>query len=731
VPVILHLSDVHLGRAERDEVADDYKGEFVPLEERTNRYKILRWTLEALQEVVPEQPLDAVVVSGDITVANREDGFEQFEDLLGGLGELRPTNDRVVVVPGNHDVTWRTPPSSPERYEYFLKHVREAGYVTPLLDGIDIDSDGKRIGDDKLTHHVVADDGSWVILPVNSSNYSGSREPLNELTDDDWEELLKWASSNVGANAPGQLERIRVNDAARVSPGQLQALNALLTSAAADASPLGLPLRIAVIHHHLLPVSPREEVKSYESITNLGLVRNFLRDNDIGVVLHGHKHREYVYKDHVYPPEGLLAGEPHEVLVLAGATIGTVDWDQTNIARLIRIDSAQKARQVSLAEVAGKEAGGALDPPSYERVPLWRRSDSAIRSGSPEVVLGRDFDETYARVRSLFAAVSRLTHVVCCIENAASVDKLPEGYPEIPDVAEETRQQWYDGIVAWWQKTDSSLRERLHFTHGSRIVRPDVDQIDSAADALRADSSTTRAVITLLDPAQDRVGQIEHKYPAFCLIQLVVRDEGKRRLLDCIGYFRKQEMRYWWPVNVGELRHVQKLVLSHLGGGKSEFEPGAIWTVTTLAVDGTTVPRVAVPAIDRIFDDDEGRLWSMAYAVAWDGMADRKERVAELLELLDELVPDKDFDPDGVPVAREGLSYVAGELQRLGKHHPGSPASDLAKTLQTLYRANRDYNAQTAAKVDPAVHTAWRDEVVGLVEEARGLLDPITNETTS
>jgi len=723
----LHLSDVHLGRAERDEVADDYKDEFVPVDERINRHKILGWTLEDLKRVVTDKPLDAVVVSGDITVANQEEGFEQFEDLLSRLGELRPINERIVVVPGNHDVTRGTPPSSPEHYEHFLKHIRSAAYVTPLLDGIDVDSEGKQVGDLTLPHLVAFNDEGWVILPINSSNYSGSTEPLEGITDKQWDELVGWAKDNAGEQAPSELERIRINDAARVSPGQLQALRALLRTAQGKAKPLGLPLRIAVIHHHLLPVSPREEVKSYESITNLGLLRNFLRENDIGMVLHGHKHREYIYKDHVYPPEGLLGGEPHQVLVLAGATIGTVDWDQANVARLIRIDSTRMAQQVSVAAVAGKEPGGNIDVPSYTRIPLWRRRDTGIKSGSPEVVIGNTIDETYARIRSLFAGVSQLTHVVCCIERASTADKLPADYPEIPDVAEETRQQWYDGIVGWWQKTDSRLKERLHFTHGSRIVRGEVDQIDAAADALRADSDTTRAVITLLDPPRDRVGELEHKYPAFCLIQFLARSDGKQTRLDCIGYFRKQEMRYWWPVNVGELRHIQKLVLNHLGGGKSKFEAGALWTVTTLAVDGTTVPRVAVPAIDRIYDDDEDRLWSMAYAVAWEGMSDRAEQVEELLDLLEELIPDEDFDPDGVPVAREGLSYVAGVLERLSGHHPDSPAADLAKTLSKLYRANSEYNAKTAAKVKPEIHKAWRDEVVALVQEARGSLAPVTN----
>src|SRR5690348_16655510 len=129
--MILHLSDIHLGAKSPDDVADEYKAEFVPVEERTHRHQLLKWTMEALPEALAlSGPLDAIVVSGDITVGYDEAGFEQFEGLLAQLGDLRPTNNRVVVVPGNHDVAWRTPSSSEERYELFLKYVRAAGYAT-------------------------------------------------------------------------------------------------------------------------------------------------------------------------------------------------------------------------------------------------------------------------------------------------------------------------------------------------------------------------------------------------------------------------------------------------------------------------------------------------------------------------------------------------------------------------------------------------------------------------
>lgn len=720
--LFLHLSDLHLGKAPVDEIADDYKQDFVPIELRIQRQQILLWTLEDLRRVVDERPLDAVVVTGDLTVANREDGFAEFEGLLDALGPLRPDNNRIVVVPGNHDVTWRTTPAAPARYEYFAKHVRSKGYVTPLLDGVDINSTGDFIGDDSLVHHLIDEDAGWVIIPINSADYSGSIEPLPHVDDAAWDDIMQDAEARVGPAGVAELMRLREYDAARVSPQQLQALHALLNEKTAGAT-----IRIAAIHHHLLPVSVREEVKSFESITNLGLVRNFLRENTVQAVMHGHKHREFLYRDHIYSAEGLLDEEAHEVLVIAGATIGTTDWDEKHVCRLVRVEGERRAPRFSLAPVAGKAPGTPADEPIFAPVLLWRSGHPPVSVDTPQVVCGADVDETYERLMTLFETQSQLTHVVCRVEDPASADRLPEAYPDVPDIEPAARQRWYEQLVRWWQKSDSKLRERLRFTHGSRIVQPGLDQIVAAADALRKEPETTRAVITLLDPKIDRVGDVENKYPAFCLVQLLRRERPRGTQLDCIGYFRKQQMRYWWPVNLGELRHIQKLVIDELGGTNAPMHAGPLWTITALAVPGATIPRVAVPSIDRIFDDNEDRLWKLAYAVAWEGLENRAATIRELLALVEELVPEVDFDPDGVPVALEGLSHVAAGLMRFGEYHPQSRARDLAECLNRLYGVNRDYVNATQTKVTKAVHTKWRDQTIALVEEARGILSTLAN----
>src|ERR1700731_786002 len=106
---ILHLSDLHLGPVRDEDIPDDYKSDIVPLAQRQSRFTMLKETLSQIHAVLGNRPLDAVIVSGDITVQNDPRGFQMLKNVLDSLGDARPANDRIVIVPGNHDVKWEDP----------------------------------------------------------------------------------------------------------------------------------------------------------------------------------------------------------------------------------------------------------------------------------------------------------------------------------------------------------------------------------------------------------------------------------------------------------------------------------------------------------------------------------------------------------------------------------------------------------------------------------------------
>src|SRR5437870_1617847 len=110
--LILHLTDLHLGKAADAQDYGDYKSKIVMPGQRTQRRTLLENTLQEIAvRFGGEGELDAVVVSGDITVRNSEDGLKLFEGVLGKLGSMLPPPERIIIVPGNHDVAWGSPAS--------------------------------------------------------------------------------------------------------------------------------------------------------------------------------------------------------------------------------------------------------------------------------------------------------------------------------------------------------------------------------------------------------------------------------------------------------------------------------------------------------------------------------------------------------------------------------------------------------------------------------------------
>lgn len=182
---ILHLSDLHLGREGAWPLGDYTKTELIDEQQRLSRHDMLRGTLDAVAQRLreAETTLDAVVISGDVSVKGNDDGFAGLDNLLAHLGDRNPGSDKTVVVPGNHDVRWGTPPDSTARYQGFIEYVRGPGYVTPLLEGIDISSsDGTGVGP---IHDPFLDLGDAVVVAMNSSNYCGLLESLGTLTGED------------------------------------------------------------------------------------------------------------------------------------------------------------------------------------------------------------------------------------------------------------------------------------------------------------------------------------------------------------------------------------------------------------------------------------------------------------------------------------------------------------------------------------------------------------------
>lgn len=95
---ILHASDLHFGR---HSVAAQ---------------------VEALEAFIAREPLDAIVISGDLSQRTRRREFELAGAFVRRCEHRAPT----VVVPGNHDCAWWTAPMGVGDYYGMFSRYREA-----------------------------------------------------------------------------------------------------------------------------------------------------------------------------------------------------------------------------------------------------------------------------------------------------------------------------------------------------------------------------------------------------------------------------------------------------------------------------------------------------------------------------------------------------------------------------------------------------------------------------
>ena len=104
--LILHIADLHLVSPSLSHPTGDHKAGLVPSEARTTDQGMLITTMQRLGErlVDENRAIDAIVVTGDIADKNNEGGYQVFLELIDALGPTKPPANRIVVLPGNHDV---------------------------------------------------------------------------------------------------------------------------------------------------------------------------------------------------------------------------------------------------------------------------------------------------------------------------------------------------------------------------------------------------------------------------------------------------------------------------------------------------------------------------------------------------------------------------------------------------------------------------------------------------
>ena len=619
--LILHLSDLHLGAptpAQRDYDDKVDIGEEVG-ETNTDH---LTHTLEALGKslAAAERKLDSVVVTGDLTKGNQLDGYQAFHGVLDLLGEARPDNDRIVVLPGNHDVDFECQPGERDKLARFMDAAR-IPYRTPLVKGLDYTSANPRVNPGRRgAPKPILELSDAVIVAINSADYCWTRE---RGTDTKWEAVLD--AYLVGESSPEatarrelaarELTKLRTHDIPKVDKHQIKALEQRLEQVGLSDNANEDPrLRVAAIHHPITPASGEEEIKPFEVITNLAIVRTFLYHRGFHLILHGHKHTPYAAWDWLVPPRDDLDVVPHRALVLGAPGHFRIG---ASVCRLIEIcpdgdRAVAGARRLRVIPIKGVEASQqiALDFKKFPKRSLAQPAFSSSEHNTPWVIQAQTADAAYQQLCDLPVADDVNRAVISVVENPDSTATLPTNYHEraaVPPLQD---------LVDWWQRRRPEAVQSYSgskFNHGERLYG-DHDAIVKAVEAL----PSSKAFALLVRPEEP--GSEKREFPAFSEVQLQVRKCAKDEyFLDVIGVYRKQDLDLWWPVNMAELAHIQRNAVREASDRKilsAAFRPGRLIAMTTLGVHDDVLPQMAGTALDRAVDLRPEWIYRLAYLAA-------------------------------------------------------------------------------------------------------------------
>ncbi|MDX8527754.1 metallophosphoesterase [Mesorhizobium sp. MSK_1335] len=711
----LHVTDTHL--------ADGYSSNQADHKVRidgiavTTKIEALGVTAELLAERLKEEKrlLDGILFTGDAQDKAAPNGHAELRRVLAGTlsGVMQP-HCRFVATPGNHDVPQGSDPSGELRYAEFKCAWRDTKppAVTPWLDGIDASPIAREAYTD---HSLLAPDGTWAVYPINSCNWSHTQVRLPEKVETAFAQLVSKLDNLDAASAPSlrelvtndirkPIEKQLLYDIARVSEDQLAALKPIIRAGSGTQRP---PLRIVLLHHHLMAPTLREEIRPFADITNLSALRTYLRQSEIDIVIHGHKHVDAIAYDSVYDHGARQQTDPRRLLVLSGGTFDGA-YDHSSMS-LIGVAGLPGAPRVEVERIPLGRRGFDLAKSSLYTARLWRTNEQI--PGGPVVIHGKDIDDVYARA---VRAANEEAHMGMLIVHLdlpqPELDRdgkpkslpFPTAYPnpdETPnDEKVQTTAAWVDDLASWWQLSRSTLESRIPYIHGTRLRRfaGRFDQIKRIVSLLKSYSGTSRAVAVLIDPLRDfgPTGEGED-FASFCLVQFR-RRPGKQdgNYLDCTAYYRAQEFKHWWPINVAELRRLQVEVANQVS-----CHPGRI---TTIAADARAVAarspgQVAVPVVDRWLDQAPEKLMVLACLLCgvsdtW-GAGNVIEEWRDYLKSQRRSADPSAFNPDGCPVAVNALEVLASYIEA----HSGAADDirELADMLRRLARENRNYEVSS------------------------------------
>lgn len=291
-PVIIHISDVHFGHAEKNGHRKDVHRFF----EGENSQPLSKHLLEEFRyQFQIDRERIHLVVSGDLTYSAEEKEFQQVEiclnEVCSGLGISR---DRVHIVPGNHDVNWDLAKHNKTwRFDHYISFL-ESFY-------------GEQLCRQKYPSI------NW---PIRLNAPRPQAHEISFVTHD----------ASAGLLIAGFNSCVYENEQHHygfVGERQTKLVRDLLRATDVPRE----TLRVAILHHHLHPfpelLTSRDDSEVWQDLSTVrdaGFVERSLEKLGFDLVLHGHKHKAQVRETLVRDPAyRRMDRVPENRLIVCGA----------------------------------------------------------------------------------------------------------------------------------------------------------------------------------------------------------------------------------------------------------------------------------------------------------------------------------------------------------------------------------------------------------------------------
>lgn len=252
---VLHLSDLHFGTNK-----DGQRMHGFGSGKEAHDPSLAQLIAADLEKLFGDAPPAAVIVSGDLTWKAATEEYEQAHEFLRDLRSIYDLDtQQFVIIPGNHDIAWAEDAGDYDK-EAKVSRAREAAeqnyrkffrsfYGFTANEYLSV---GRRL---ILGSYVPVD-----IVALNSS-----------LLEQKHFAGYGYVSADQLANAAREMNW--------------------------DTEPRGKKFRIVVTHHHLMAVSPQEEIDTFGRIYSLMLdaaqITYRLLGLNVDIILHGHMHQPF------------------------------------------------------------------------------------------------------------------------------------------------------------------------------------------------------------------------------------------------------------------------------------------------------------------------------------------------------------------------------------------------------------------------------------------------------